>query len=352
MSLYYAYMSPSQSRLVVISTGSIVRVLALLAAIGVAWMIRDILLIVFVAMLLAGVVYPFARWAEARRIPKGIAVFVFYILLFGAIVLILSLLVPRVIEQMRAFVSTYHGVGWLLGERATWEELLQRLGLAGDLPGALSGLRGQAERVLTTLLSTASNVFGSIVTFFAVLVLSFYMIIEDRAVKTLFHNLIPTEYRDLAAKLVSEMLNKLGGWMRGQLILGFIIGILYFIVFWVLGVPYALLLALLGGLLEFIPYIGPFIAAIPAVLLGLSVSPTLALGALVATLVVQRIENDIIVPKVMQQAVGLNPIVSLIAFMVGAKLFGFIGAIFAIPVATAVSVVLSEIFAFQKTRKT
>lgn len=336
--------------MVVISTGTILRVVGILAALGVAWLIRDILLVVFTAILVAGVVYPFARWAEARRIPKGIAVFVFYLILFGTIVVLFSLLVPRVIDQMRLFVGSYQQAGSFFGDRATWEALLTKVGMDGSWQGALEGIKGQTSQVVGGLFSTVGNVFGGLVTFFAVLVLSFYMILEESAVKNVFHNLVPAAYQDFISRLIWQIMDKLGGWMRGQLILGLIIGLIYFLAFWAIGIPYALLLALLGGLLEFIPYIGPFIAAVPAVMLGLSISPTHALLALVATLVIQRIENDVIVPKVMQKTVGLNPIVSLVAFMVGAKLFGVVGAIFAIPVATAASVALVEITRFQKDR--
>lgn len=341
-------MRSSQPSLIAISTGTILRTVGILAAIAVAWMIRDILLIVFTAMLVAGVVYPFARWAEARRIPKGIAVFAFYLLLFGTISLLFGLLVPRIIEQMRSLVGSYQQAGWLFGDYTVWENLFTKVGMDGSWQGALDGLKDQTGRVIGGLFSTVGDVFGGFVTFFAVLVLSFYMILEESAVKNVFHNLVPAAYQDLASRLVWQMVDKLGGWMRGQLILGSIIGGLYFLAFWAIGVPYALLLALLGGLLEFIPYIGPLIAAVPAVILGLSISPTHALLALIATLVIQRIENDVIVPKVMQKTVGLNPIVSLVAFMVGAKLFGVVGAIFAIPVAMAVSVVLSEVMRSQK----
>lgn len=340
--------SPS-SRLVIVSTGTILRVVAILATIAVAWLIRDILLIVFTAMLLAGVVYPFAHFAEAKRIPKGITVFIFYLLLFGTILLILGLLVPRVIEQMGSFVNSYDQAGSLFGDRTMWQGLLHKVGVETNLQGALAGLRGQTERVIGGLFTTVGDVFSGVVTFFAVLVLSFYMILEESAVKDVFRNLVPVQYQEFFSRLIWQMMNKLGGWLRGQLILGLIIGLLYFFAFWIIGVPYALLLALLGGLLEFIPYIGPFIAAVPAVILGVSVSPTHGIAALIATIVIQRIENDVIVPKVMQKTVGLNPIVSLIAFMVGAKLFGMVGAIFAIPVATAISVALPELFRFEKT---
>lgn len=341
-------MRSSQSRTVTISTGTILRVVGILAALALAWLIRDILLVVFTAMLLAGVVYPFARFAEARRIPKGLAVFVFYLLLFGTMALIIGLLVPRVVDQMHSLVSSYGQTGWLLGDRTMWDALLAKVGESSSWQSALEGIKGQTSQVVGGLFSTVGDVFAGFVTFFAVLVLSFYMILEEDAVKNVFRNLIPSEYQDFASRLVWQMMDKLGGWMRGQLVLGLIIGVLYFFAYWAIGVPYALLLALLGGLLEFIPYIGPFISAVPAVILGLSISPTHAVVALVATIVIQRIENDIVVPKVMQKAVGLNPIVSLVAFMVGAKLFGAVGAIFSIPVATAASVALMEIIRFQK----
>ncbi len=331
-----------------ISTGTIFRVVGVLAALALCWIIRDILLIVFTAVLLAGVIYPFARFAQARRVPKGLAVFIFYLLLFGTIGLLFGLLVPRIVDQMRSFVSSYGQAGLFFGDRATWEALLTKVGAGGTWQTAFDGIKGQTSQVIGGLFSTVGDVFGGLVTFFAVLVLSFYMILEESAVRNVFQNLVPLEYQGFASRLIGQMIDKLGGWMRGQLVLGLIIGVLYFVAYWAIGVPYALLLALLGGLLEFIPYIGPFIAAVPAVILGLSISPTHALIALLATVVIQRIENDIVVPKVMQKAVGLNPIVSLIAFMVGAKLFGVVGAIFAIPVATAASVALVEIIRFQK----
>ncbi len=341
-------MSTSQSRLVIVSTGTILRVVGVLAALAVAWMIRDILLIVFTAMLLAGVLYPLAHWAQARRIPKGIAVFVFYLLLFGTVIVLLSLLVPRIIEQMSSFIASYKPAGDIFGAHASWEAALSRFGFGGSWQEAVGSLQAQTEQMVGGLFSTVGNVFDGLVTFSAVIVLSFYMILEESAVVNVFNNLIPNKYQEFASKLVWQVIDKLGRWMRGQLVLGIIIGVLYFLAFWAIGVPYALLLAILGGLLEFIPYIGPLIAAVPAVLLGLSVSPTHALLALIATIVIQRLENDIIVPKVMQRALGLNPIVSLIAFMVGAKLFGVVGAIFSIPVATAASVVLVEVMNFQK----
>ena len=130
--------------------------------------------------------------------------------------------------------------------------------------------------------------------------------------------------------------------MRGQLVLCLIIGLLSLIAFALLDVPYALLLAVISGLFEFVPYIGPILAGIPAALIAFTVSPTLGLATIGALVIIQQLENNLIVPKVMQKTVGLNPIVSIIAFLIGAKLFGVVGAIVSIPVAIAVEVAISE----------
>jgi predicted PurR-regulated permease PerM len=134
------------------------------------------------------------------------------------------------------------------------------------------------------------------------------------------------------------------------LILGVVIGLLYFIIFSIIGLPYALLLALLGGLLEFIPYVGPLVAGIPAVIIAATISPLHLLFTVIAMVVIQQLENNVLVPKIMERAVGLNPIMSIVAVLIGAQLFGVVGALFAIPVATAISVVSVEFYQYRKRR--
>ena len=135
----------------------------------------------------------------------------------------------------------------------------------------------------------------------------------------------------------------MGMWLRGQLFLSFIVGLLVYIGLLILGVKYALVLALIAAILEIIPFIGPTIAAIPAILVGLTDSWIKALVVVILYFVVQQLENHIIVPKVMQKAVGLNPIVVIIVIMVGAKLGGIVGALIAVPVAAAIGVFVGDI---------
>ena len=323
-----------------------------LVVIGVLWMIRDILLYLFVACLLAGVLYPLARWAKKYRVPPGLAVIVAYIVLFGLLGLALSLLIPGVLEEIRGLLSTHGGTReWVVDAVKSVQGMLEGFGLNRTLQSGAQGLTGQFQQIFGNVFGTITYIFGGIVGILIVLVLSFYLVVEDSAIKDLFRNIIPPEYQEFASQLVWQVIDKLGAWFRGQMVLALIIGIFYFIAFAIIGVPYALLLAILGGLLEFIPYIGPFVAAIPALLLTFPDSPLRALIVLIVMVLIQQLENNVIVPKIMQKAVGLNPIISIVAFLVGASLFGIVGAIFAIPIATALSVAFTEFLRFRRERK-
>lgn len=348
---WYLGLMPSQRSLSSdLSFASIFKVVAVALGLVTIWLIQDIVLYCFLAILLAGVIYPVANWGLRYRIPKIVSVLCLYLLLFGILALIVTLLVPALIDQTRALVTL---CGDRLGDAARIVrdlDVLSQIESAGfQLSSGLSGLQGQAQAFLSNALSTVVDIFGGIAGFVVVLVLALYMVIEDSAIKRVFHQWVPKGYQEFATRLTWLLMEKLGAWMRGQLLLCLIIGLLYLVAFGVIGVPYALLLAVIGGLLEFIPYIGPIISAVPAVLLAFTKSPTTALITLAALILIQQLENNLIVPKITEKTLGLNPIVSIIAFLIGAKLFGTVGAIVSIPVAMAVAVTLSEWREFRRT---
>jgi predicted PurR-regulated permease PerM len=337
-------MSKQSPQVISITTGTILRTIGVLAALGVVWLIKDIILLLFIAFLLAGVMYPFVRWMAAHRVPKGLSVLLFYFLLLGFLTLSFVLLIPAVAREIGMLTGTYsQSFEWLSGVRDGLEGISDKYPFIHNLQTSLGGLQQYFGQSVQGVLGYLTTLFGGLAGLVVVLVLSFYLIVEESAVKTLFRNLIPNSYQELVSDLIWKVINSLGDWLRGQLILGVIIGAFYFIAFAIIGVPYPILLALFGGLLEFIPYVGPFIAAVPALILAASVSPLVLLLTLVAIVVIQQLENNLVVPKIMQRTVGLNPIISILAVMIGAQTFGVVGALFAIPVATATSVVISEL---------
>ncbi|MBL7155340.1 MAG: AI-2E family transporter, partial [Candidatus Portnoybacteria bacterium] len=173
--------------------------------------------------------------------------------------------------------------------------------------------------------------------------ISFYLAVQEKGAKRFLVSLTPNEHQSYLADLIERIESKIGGWLRGQLLLMFIIGCLTYIGLYFLGVKYALTLALVAALLEIIPYIGPILAAIPAVILAFFQSPFLALLVILLYIVIQQLENYIIVPQVMKRAVGLNPVVIIIVMLIGAKLAGLLGIILAVPVTAAAAEFLKDL---------
>lgn len=345
---YNTYNDMETPRVIAISTGTILKVLGIMLALGLAWVLRDILLYTFTAVLIAGVMYPLATWAERHRIPKGLTVAVVYILLIGLLITAISFLVPALLDQTRLAAGAFgNTLGWLQDATNLLKEVAGRMGIQTGTAPTIAGVAGQAQEVALGFLGTLNTVAGGVAGALVVIVLSFYIIIEDEAARKAFRSLVPPQYQEFAIRLVWQVVEKLGAWMRGQLALSASVSTTYFILFTVLGLPYPLLLALVAGLFEFIPYIGPIIAASIATFIAFTVAPWMALAVAVTIIVFQQLQNNIVAPMVMRRAVGLNPVISILAFLVGAKLFGAVGAIFAIPVATACSVAAAEYVRFR-----
>lgn len=334
-------------RLVTIETWTVLKVLAILLLCVFLYLIRDILTLIFVALFLAALIHPAARALAKRKIPKGLTVLVIYALLFGFAVFTVGLLLPPLIDQSARLLNSL-GKSWqlLANNVHSFQDLLTKYGLSEDLQAGVQSLESQITRAASGLFSTLTEIFGGIVGLIVVLVMAYYIVVQEEEARHLFRNFVPEEYQEIVANVLRRVEEKIGHWLLGQLSLCVIIGILYYIGLSVIGIQSALALAVFGGFTEFIPYLGPILGAIPIVLLALSESPFKALLALAVLLLIQQLEGHIIVPKVMQKAIGINPLVSILALLVGAKLFGFIGALLAIPIATTLSVVLSELYRY------
>ena len=189
---------------------------------------------------------------------------------------------------------------------------------------------------------------GGLFSIFMLLVLTFYFSADDQFVKRSVRVFIPVKYQPYSTNLINRIQEKLGLWIRGQLILCLIIFSMSWLGLSLLGVKYALVLAVFAGVTEFIPYLGPFLGAIPAVFVGFTQAPYLGLLVIGLYIIIQQAENLFIVPMVMKRAVGLNPVVVIIAMLIGGTMAGILGILIAIPVATAISVAVSDFVDFKK----
>ncbi|MFH1405024.1 MAG: AI-2E family transporter [Patescibacteria group bacterium] len=328
-----------------ISLMTFVKLALLIFGIWFLWFIRDIVAIVFVSLLLAALIDPFADWFQKHSIPRGLAVIIVYIVLGAIVSLIFVLLVPVVIEQMIQLLGNLAGwYGELASKFGQVQTFSIEYGFAENLKSSLESIQSAISNSFSSLFSTLRGFISGVAALFIVLVLSFYMVNEEDVARKYFKHLAPAEYRPFISQLIVKMQKKIGEWLRAQLILGVIVGSAVYIILTLLGVKYALILALMAGVLEIIPYVGPVLSTIPAVIIGFAQSMVTGFVVLFVYLIVQQIENNILVPKIMQKVTGLNPIISIVALMVGIKIGGLVGAILAIPVATMLAVVLEELF--------
>ncbi len=343
-------MSANNKRSITIETGTILKVVCVLLALGFLYLIRDILLLVFIALFLTALMHPAARALVRFRIPKGVTVISLYILLFGLAILAVGLLFPPLIDQSsNLFGSVGKSLEVVSGSVQSLKEFSVKYGLSENVQAGVQSLQGQITKAASGLFSTLTDFFGGIVGLIVVLVMAYYMVVQEEDARKIFYNFVPEHYQEISAAIIKRVEEKISRWLIGQLSLCLIIGVMYFVGLSVIGIDSALVLALFGGFTEFIPYLGPILGAIPVFLLALSSSPVKAALALSVVIVIQQLEGHIIVPKVMQKAVGINPLVSIVALLVGAKLFGLVGILLAIPTATAASVILTELYRYLKT---
>ena len=336
-------MHPPQS--ISISTATFIKAVLIVLGVWFLWFVRDIVAIFVASLLLASLIDPFAHWLSERRIPRGLSVLNVYTILLTLTSLVLVLIVPAVTEQGGQLVdniSTYYlDASESIGQA---RQFSIDIGLSDNLASSLDSFSQGLADSFGSLFSTVKGVAGGFAALLIVLVLAFYMVVEEDKMRKYFKSLAPVEYQPYVTHMMKKMQLKLGQWLRGQIILGLVVGVTIYLALLALGVPYALLLAIIAGIMEIVPYVGPVISLVPAAIIGFSVSPVMGVTVLILYIVVQQLENNILVPKIMQKVTGLNPIISILALLIGIKIGGLVGAILSIPLAMIFIVFIEDLF--------
>lgn len=322
------------------STKIILRVALVALILAFLWVIRDIVVILLMSLVLASAMEPMADYLYKKRIPRFASVLGAYIVVIGSFALVISLMAPLVIEQVKVLsenLPTY--VSEVQAKYPSISMLFGGLDLRTVVNQLFSGLASNTE-----VFSRTIGLFNGLFALVTVLVFSFYMVAADRGMRQFISDLVPTKHQAFVSGLIIKIQNKMGLWVLGQLILSVFIFALTYIALSLLGVEYALFLALIAGLLEIIPYVGPFLSAIPAVFFALIQNPPLAIAVVILYVIIQKLEGYILVPKVMEKTIGTSPLVVLLALLIGFKLAGILGLLLAVPLAGAITVVIHEIF--------
>lgn len=325
-----------------ISTGTFLKAVLIALSLWFLWYIREIVAIFIISIMLASVIDPFADWFAKRRIPRSIAVLIVYTVLLALASLIVIVLVPIVIEQSSQLLKNISVTS--ASAIDSFVQFQQRHQVLENLTSGLESFQQNLTASANSIFTTVKGFFGGLAALMIVLVLTFYMVVEEESMRRYFKTLAPAEYQPYLNQILQKMQKRIGAWLRGQIILGFVVGLAVYIGLKLLGVPYALLLAIIAGLFEIVPYVGPILSLLPAALIGFAQSVVLGLGVVILYLIIQQVENNVLVPKIMQKVTGLNPILSIAALLVGVQVGGVVGAILAIPLATMISVVFEDLF--------
>ncbi len=330
-----------------ISTSTIFRFILIILGFVFLYLIRDILLNIFIALIIAAAIDAPVDWMAKHKIRRPLGTAIIYVLVFSLFALFLYVVVPPLSGQLGTLASNLPEYLNKLG--TSFEALQQKIG-PGNLQKVLNQLNDQLAWAGSNILGAVVNVFGGLVSAGMILVISVYLVIQDKGIKEFVSSVTPQNSQAYVINLTERVQLKLGSWLRGQLILMLIMGILAFIGLSLLGVKFALTLALLAGLFEIVPYIGPILGSIPAVALAFLQSPILALFVIILFIIAHQFENYLIAPLVLRRAVGLNPLVIIISMIIGGNLGGIMGVVVAVPIVATASVFLSDVFSREEKR--
>ncbi len=326
-----------------ISINSIFKILAVLLGLWFLFVVRDVMAIIFVSIIVAATLSPIIDRMAKNKIPRVLTILMMYLFIIAFLGALVYLILPPVITQLRQladqlpnYFSYFNNFINNLREFGIQNHLIS------DSQSSLNTVSDFLNNFTNNIFNTTKGFISGFTAVLAIFVLNLYLLLDENGIKKFFVTLLPVKQKKQIVTIANKVGSGLGAWLRGQFILGIIVGVLVYTGLVIIGVPYALTLALLAGILEIIPIIGPIISAIPAILIALSISPTMALVVTGFYILVQELENKLLVPKVMQHSVGLHPVTIIIVLLIGAKLMGVLGILLAVPVTSVIYIILKE----------
>lgn len=309
-----------------ISYKTVLFIAAFIGALWIIFLIREVIILLFIAIIFMSALSPIVTYLERFKVPRALSIASTYIVVVGTLVGLISLMVTPLVDQT--------------------------VTLAQSLPQTISHIfpqinqtviQEQAASLSKNAFSIGLVVINNFIALISVAVLAFYLLMDRGKLDKVVTQFFP-QYETRITSISKRIEDKLGSWVRGQVALSVIIGSLSYLALLILNIPNALPLAIFAGMMEVVPVIGPIVSAVPAVLIAYSISPVLALFVVLAYFIIQQLENHLVVPQVMKKAVGLNPLIVILAVAIGGKLLGILGALLAVPITVVVQIIIEEVF--------
>lgn len=320
------------TRRVEISSKTIIFTVVFLLSLGLVWRIRQLIYALFIAFIFMSALKPLVNRLERFRFPRPAAAFLVVISALVSVAFILAFMIPPIVSET---IDFFTNLPIFLSETFPF--------FKGTLnpDSALQFLPDITQNAF----KVATGLFSNILFVMSVIFFTFYFLLEEQFTESFLKRFFDVKTARRIEMVLRKAELRMGAWMRGELVLMTVVGLLTYVVLIALHVPFALSLAFLAGLLEIVPIIGPIVSAIPAFIVASASSFLLGGATLGMYLIIQQLENNIIVPYIMNKAVGIHPITTLIALSIGGTLGGVVGAIIAVPIALVIETVVLDVIA-------
>ncbi len=318
-----------------IPTKTIIKVILFVSLAIIIYLIRDIFIILFFAIVLASTIKGPVDFLENYKIPRVIGTLIVYLVIFGILAFIIYQIIPSAIIDLQLLNQEFPDVieKFFANLKTLETQSIKYFDIINRFQNYILSIANLLKQAASSFIQTTSYLLGGAASALSIVIISFYLSVQKNGIENFIKAIFPKKWENYILNLWLRSQNKMSNWLRGQIILCLAVGILTFIGLKILGIKFAFLLALIAGILEIIPYIGPIMSAVPAVMLALFQNPILGLWVIVLYIIVQQLENHFLVPVIMAKAIGLNPILIIVSLLIGAKLFGILGLIIAVPMA-------------------
>jgi len=327
-----------------ISSGTVLKVIFIIALVWILYLVKDIVLVVLTSVVIASAIEPITKWFVKYKFPRALAVISVYLIAFAVLGGFLLLFAPTAVSEISRFSNELPELIESVNDVTIFPESISKSteNIFGNISFAevLRNLSDLLASLQNNLFGAISFIFGGAFSFILITVLSFYLAVQERGIENFLRIIIPLKHEAYALGLWKRTQRKIGYWLQGQLVLALIIGVLVYLGLTILGIKYALILAVLAAVLELIPIFGPIIAAVPAIIFGFTQGVVPGLMVLGLYVIIQQFENHLIYPLVVTKIVGVPSLLVILSLLVGAKIAGFLGFILAVPAAA----LLVEIF--------
>lgn len=334
-----------------ITPGAVIKTILILTGAYVVWLLRDLLLLILTAIVIASAIEPGVAWVVKQKVPRIVAVLMMYLAVFGSLFAIVYFFFPPILADAGQFFASVPqylntinvptsltGVSDSAVQAVAQDQSQSILGAVSVFQQAFTSGSAGALRLISTF-------FGGIFSLGLVIVLSFYFALQETGIDDFLRLITPARNEEYVIDLWGRAKKKIGLWMQGQILLSVIVGVLVSLGLFIMGVPYALLLGILTAMAELVPIFGSLVAGTAAVVVAFSTGGV-ALAFIVAGLyiIVNQFETNLIYPLVVKKVIGIPPLLVIIALIAGGEVAGFLGVLLSVPVAAAAQEFFSDYY--------